>query len=96
MIENGTEMREEIRREAQTDMIGTEPGHLVRNLLIVHTGLLEILKETNGEDETMKAENELGISLRHFYALPTAIAGNGSVFLCVVHTLDAELHRVVG
>lgn len=88
MIENGTEVREEIRREARRDMIGTEQGHLERNPVIIHTGLLEILRETNGGDEMMKAENELEVRLQNFYALPTAITGNGSLFLSVVYILD--------
>jgi len=74
MIGNETEMREEITREAQTDMAGTKQGH-VTNLAIVHTGQSETPRNTNGGEETMKEENELSITVCDFCGLVTAIAG---------------------
>ena len=88
MIGDETEMREEIKREAQIDMIGTKQGHLVRNLMIVHTGLLEIPRKKNGRDEMVKAEKDLEKRLRHFYALVMMITGNRSLY--VVYTLVAH------
>ena len=83
MIGDETEMREEIKREAQIDMIGTKQGRLVTNLMIVHTGLLEITRERNGGNETVKEEKDLEKRLRHFYALVMTITGNGSRSQCV-------------
>jgi len=74
MIGNETEMREEITREARTDMAGTKQGH-VTNLAIVHTGQSETPRNTNGGEETMKEENELSITVCDFCGLVTAIAG---------------------
>lgn len=74
MIGNETEMREEITREAQTDMAGTKQGH-VTNLVIVHTGQSETPRNTNGGEETMKEENELSMTVCDFCGLVTAIAG---------------------
>lgn len=74
ITESETEMREEIKREVQTDMTGTKQGH-VRNLLIVHTGLPEIPRKTNGGEEMTKEVNELNMILQDFCGLPTVITG---------------------
>ena len=74
MTENETEMREDIKREAQTDTIGTKQGHMT-NVVIVHTGQQEIPRNTNGEEEMMKEENEFNMTLQDFCVLATAMTG---------------------
>jgi len=74
MIGRETEVREEIKREAQTEMTGTKQGHMT-NLVIVHTGQQEILMNTNGEDEMMKEENQSNMTLQDFCGLMTVITG---------------------
>jgi len=74
MIGSETEMREEIKREAQTEMTGTKQGHMT-NLVIVHTGQQEIPRKTNGEDEMTKEENQSNMTLQDFCGLATAITG---------------------
>lgn len=82
MIESETEMREEIKTEAQTDMMGTKQGH-VTHLVAVHTGQPEILRNTNGGEERMKEENKLNVTLQDFCGLATAITGIKDVSLTV-------------
>ena len=81
IIENETEMREEIKREAQTDMTGAKQGH-VTVLVTVHTGQSGTPRNTNGGEETMKEENELSMTVCDFCGLVTAITGiNWKFFL---------------
>lgn len=75
MIESKTEMREEIKREALTDVTGTKQGHMT-NLVIVHTGQPEIRRNTNGEGEMVKEEKKLNMTLQDFCGLATARTGN--------------------
>ena len=74
MIESETEMTEEIKREALTDMMGTKQGH-VRNQVIIDTGQLEILRNTNGGEEMIEKENKLNMAQQDFCGLATVITG---------------------
>ena len=79
MIENETEMREELKREARTDMIDTMQDHMT-NPVTVHTGLIEILGKRTGKEEVKMAGIDLEMRLIHLYALVTVTTGNGSIF----------------
>jgi len=74
IIENETELKEEIKKEAQTDMTGTKQGHMT-NLVLVHTGQPEIPRNTNGEGEMVKEENQLNLTLQDFCGQTTATTG---------------------
>ena len=74
MIESEIEMTEEVKREALADTMDTQQDH-VTSQVIVDTGQLEILRNTNGGEEMMKEENKLNMTLQDFCGLVTAITG---------------------